>query len=516
MLKRPSRRDLLLGGGAALSVGGLGLGLGCRRGPAIQVDRPRLTHGVQAGDVDGDRALVWARVDRPARLRVEWDTSPRFARARRVDGPDVDPTGDLCGVIALTGLPAGQSIFYRITAASGRTTSDPVVGRFASAPAAGSSWRVAWSGDTCGQGFGIDPAHGGLRTYASIRAAEPQAFLHVGDLIYADNPIPPEIALVGGGLWRNQTSEVLARVAESLDDFRARFAYPFDDAQVRELAAEVAIIAQWDDHETHNNWWPGQLLDDARYHERSSSVLAARARQALFEWVPIGRDQRGPGSPINRVLHHGPDLDIIVVDLRSFRTANDHAGDVGAPMLGAAQAAWLVDALAGSRATWKLVACDQPLGLILPDGDADPARQEGWALPGGPPRGREQELAAVLAELDRRGVDDVVWVTADVHYAAAHHYDPARAQVERFRPFWEFVAGPLHAGTFGPNALDPTFGPEVKFQWAPPPGTGNLPPSAGLQTFGTVELDGRTRALTVRLHGREGEEKYKVTLPPSR
>jgi phosphodiesterase/alkaline phosphatase D-like protein len=31
-----------------------------------------------------------------------------------------------------------------------------------------------------------------------------------------------------------------------------------------------------------------------------------------------------------------------------------------------------------------------------------------------------------------------------------------------FDPFWEFVAGPIHAGTFGPNPLDPTFGPEVR------------------------------------------------------
>ncbi len=512
MLRRPSRRDVLRGTGAALAAGVVG----CRRGPAIHVDRPRLTHGVQAGDVDGDRAVVWARVDRPARLRVEWDTTPRFADPRRVDGPDVDPTGDHAGVIALAGLPPGQTIFYRLVAASGRATSEAVVGRFASAPVAGATWRLAWSGDTCGQGFGIDPAHGGLRTYRAIREAEPHAFLHVGDLIYGDNPIPPEIPLGGGAVWRNQTSEVLARVAESLDDFRARFAYPFDDPQVRDLAAEVAIIAQWDDHETHNNWWPGQILADDRYRERSASVLAARARQALFEWVPIGRDQRGPATPINRVLHHGPHLDVVVVDLRSFRTATDRAGDDGAPMLGRDQAAWLVEALAGSRATWKIVACDQPLGLIVPDGDDDPTRQEGWALPGAPVRGREQELAWVLAELDRRGVDDVVWLTADVHYAAAHHYDPARARGPRFRPFWEFVAGPLHAGTFGPNELDPTFGPEVRFQWAPPPGTGNLPPSAGLQSFGTVTLDGRTRELTVRLHGREGDVRHTVTLAPSR
>ena len=60
-----------------------------------------------------------------------------------------------------------------------------------------------------------------------------------------------------------------------------------------------------------------------------------------------------------------------------------------------------------------------------------------------------------------------MWLTADVHYAAAHYYDPNKAQFQDFEPFWEFVSGPFHAGTFGPNELDNTFGPEVKFFKAP-------------------------------------------------
>ena len=79
-----------------------------------------------------------------------------------------------------------------------------------------------------------------------------------------------------------------------------------------------------------------------------------------------------------------------------------------------------------------------------------------------------------------------------------------------FDPFWEFVAGPIHAGTFGPNPLDPTFGPEVKFQWAPPDGQGNLAPWDGLQTFGTVELT--PSVATVRVHDVKGAEKYRVEI----
>ena len=69
----------------------------------------------------------------------------------------------------------------------------------------------------------------------------------------------------------------------------------------------------------------------------------------------------------------------------------------------------------------------------------------------------------MLSAFKRHRVKNVVWITADVHYCAAHHYDPARAAFTDFDPFWEFVAGPIAAGTFGPNQLDGTFGPEVGF-----------------------------------------------------
>jgi alkaline phosphatase D len=510
-MPNPSRRDLLRGAAAAAALAA------CRRSPQVQVPRILVPRGVQAGDVDGDTAVVWAQSDRPARMRVEWDTTARFANPRRVEGPAVDAVGDLAGTVALAGLPAGQTIVYRVVFEDGRDRSAPAVGRFVTPPPAGTTWRFAWSGDTCGQGWGRNPEFGGLRIFDAIRAAAPRFFLNSGDLIYGDNPILPAVTLPDGRGWHNTTDEILARVAETLADFRHRFAYNLDDDHLRALYAECAQVVQWDDHETHNNWYPGQTLADERYRERDASTLAARARQALFDYTPIRRGPAGAASPIQRVLRYGPDVDLFVLDLRSFRTPNDaNDRDVdGAVMLGGAQARWLVDALASSRATWKIVASDQPLGVIIPDGDDPHPPQEGWGQGAGPPRGRERELAWVLRELHRRDVADVVWLTADVHYAAAHHFDPARGTAGEFTPFWEFIAGPLHAGTFGPNPLDPTFGPEARFVWAPPPGTGNLSPLDGLQSFGTVEVDGASRALTVRLHGPAGEEKFAVTLPPT-
>lgn len=156
--------------------------------------------------------------------------------------------------------------------------------------------------------------------------------------------------------------------------------------------------------------------------------------------------------------------------------------------------AWLLRELRRSRATWKVIASDMPIGLVVPDGTA---AQEGIAQGRPQALGRELQVARMLSGIKAAGVRNVVWLTADVHYAAAHHHDPARAVFGDFDPFWEFVAGPLHAGTFGTNALDPTFGPEVRFRRAAD--RPNQPPSDGLQFFGHVVVDGRTETMTVRL-----------------
>lgn len=473
--------------------------------PAVHVRAPGITHGVQTGDVQDGHALVWARCDEPARMLVEWATEPSFARATRVVGPVVGPRTDGTGTAWLRGLPDAQTICYRVRfeREAARGASQWAQGRFMTPRA--DRVRVAWSGDTCGQGYGRNPEWGGLRGFSAIRAVEPSIFINSGDLIYADNPILPELPTPDGRVWKNVSNERVARVAESIEDFRARYAYNFDDEHVRALAAEVPVIAQWDDHEVHNNWWPGQRLEDDRYGERDVGVLMGRAARAFREWTPIG------GPAIHRVIHYGPLLDVVVVDLRSFRDANDGNRGAERRIFGAEQARWLVETLARSRARWKIVACDQPLALVVPDG---PLRQEGLANGEGPPLGRERELATVLAGLQARGVKNVVWLTADVHYAAAHHFDPARGNGAAFDPFWEFVAGPIHAGTFGPNPLDPTFGPEVRFQWTQPEGAKRLAPWYELLSFGTVDV--ATDHVRVGLWGIAGGPRFSVEVAAER
>ena len=64
-----------------------------------------------------------------------------------------------------------------------------------------------------------------------------------------------------------------------------------------------------------------------------------------------------------------------------------------------------------------------------------------------------------------------------------------------FEPFWEFVSGPIHAGTFGPNALDNTFGPQLAYHQGADQGAGPEPVAgAGMQFFGLSAIDGAPKS----------------------
>ena len=187
--------------------------------------------------------------------------------------------------------------------------------------------------------------------------------------------------------------------------------------------------------------------------------------------------------------------------------------------LGREQLEWLKRGLAQSKATWKIVAADMPVGLQVGDGRTTSGQPRWEAVANGEPgapKGRELEFAELLSHLKRQRVRNVVWLTADVHYCAAHYYDPSKAAFGDFDGFWEFVAGPLHAGSFGPNALDATFGPQVVFSKAPPAGQVNLSPFAGLQFFGEVNVEPQGHTLTVDLRDIEGQAVFTRTLSAQR
>lgn len=513
----PARRSVLLGtaaASAALALPAAGAA------PALALSgRPRAGWGVQTGDVTTTSGLVWVRSDRPARMIVETSATGSFRRSRRWHGPLLGAGTDFTGTTALRGLPPGEQVHYRVTLADPddpRRTGEPVTGTFRTAPARRRQGvRFVWSGDIAGQGWGINPDIGGYRAYEGMRRLDPDFFLCSGDTVYADGPLQPSVTLPDGRVWRNLMTEEKSKVAETLGEYRGTFRYNLLDENVRRFNAQVPVIAQWDDHEVRNNWYPGQILDDARYTEKDVDVLARRSMRAFAEYFPIGTLSPGrPGGRVHRVVRHGPLLDVFVLDMRSFRNANSpgRQADDAEGILGAEQLAWLKRELSRSRAVWKVIASDMPLGLVVPDGATDfEAVAQGDP---GAPLGRELQVAELLRYIKHRRITGTVWLTADVHYTSAQHYAPERAAFKDFAPFWEFVSGPLAAGGFPANALDATFGPERVFVRAPE--RANVSPMESEQYFGEVEIDGGSGELTVRLRTGSGAVLFGRTLQPGR
>ncbi|MDB5501376.1 MAG: alkaline phosphatase [Tardiphaga sp.] len=473
-------------------------------------DRPTISYGLQSGDVSTESAVVWARADRAARMRVDYAASESFRSILGSHAVDALPGSDFTAKALLDNLPPGQDIFYRVRfddIAHPHLAGDTQIGHFKTAPDTKRSISFVWSGDTVGQGWGIDPARGGLRSYRTMLNNRPDFFIHSGDHIYADCPVPAQLELPGGGIWRNIVTEEKSVVAHSLAEFRGNYKYNLLDEHFRAFHAQVPMLAQWDDHEVTNDWSPIGSIDDTGYDEHGVSRLVSRARQAFHEFIPMRARPEQDGR-VYRKTSYGPLLDVFLLDMRSFRDSNWNKGDDKAPayILGPMQLAWLKRELAASNATWKVIAADLPIGLISLDA---------IALGDGPPARREHEIADLLSFIKHAGIANTVWLTADMHYTAAHRYDPNRAVFQDFEPFWEFVSGPLHAGSWAPGQLDNTFGPAVQFEKGCSAAQGdNLAPCFGLQFFGHVGIDGASEVMTVTLKDVDDNALWSVDIIP--
>ena len=155
------------------------------------------------------------------------------------------PDSDFVAKLLLEGLPSGQDIFYRVRfddLSESGIEGETLVGHFRTAPTEPSTISFVWSGDTAGQGWGIDPARGGMRTYRTMLDNRPDFFIHSGDHIYADCPVERELKLPDGEVWRNIVTEEKSVVAHSLEQFRGNYKYNLLDENFRAFHAAGADV----------------------------------------------------------------------------------------------------------------------------------------------------------------------------------------------------------------------------------------------------------------------------------
>jgi alkaline phosphatase D len=458
----------------------------------------------QAGDVSANSAVVWARCNAEidGRLSVDLTTDAAFGppggcSAERCSqaGSAISAASDYTAAVLFTGLQAQQTYYYRARCPAKANEAEAVAatGRFRTAPDSQrpALVRFVWLADLAGQGWGRNPEleirdnageviRGGYVSFAVIDKLKPDFAVLAGDIIYADNPIHPQKPIpseAGGGTWLNQPAKDF--VAITLDQYRANWRYNLGDEKLRSFLLHTPVYVQWDDHEVSNNWYPGEILKEPPYSGMAADELAARARQALFEYNPIA------GSSIYRRFRYGKQLELFLLDERSLRGPNsDNRNPGGIEMLGQQQFQWLKESLKQSEATWKVISTHDPLSLVT----GSPSDHDGWTQGDPQVLGRELQLSELLKFIRDERIKNVVFITADVHFAAAISYDPARARWPDFAPFWEFAIGPVHAGAFGAAALDDSFGARFEYVRAPSTsGSQNLPPPQ-LQSFGEVEI----------------------------
>ena len=341
-----------------------------------------------------------------------------------------------------------------------------------------------WSGDTAGQGWGIDEARGGMRTYAAMRNNRPDFFIHSGDTIYADVPLQPEVKLPDGTLWKNLVTEEKSKPAETLAEFRGNFKYNLLDRNLLAFNAEVPMFAQWDDHEVSNNWWPGEDLTGAKHRRLRYSETNARCwrRAPAARFTNSCRSARSRPSPAASIARFPTarcsTCSCSTCGAIADRTARAARTSYGPPayLFGPQQMAWLKRELQNSRAVWKVIAADQPLGLIIYE---DFVRK--W---GAEAIGRDRRAAARPRARNRR--------PARFHQARGHpqhrlaHRRRALHRGALLRSEQGGVSGlravlgvrlrPDSRRLLRPrNELDNTFGPQLMYVKAPTDGAGREP-----------------------------------------
>jgi len=421
-----------------------------------------LAEGVATGQVGSGSALVWTRTHGPARVQIEWTPEngqsavALFRSAAMTTAADRDFTV----TIPLEGLTPATAYRYRILTAGLRhetELAERATGRFKTSAASETPEpvRFVWSGDMGGQKHCRDQV-AGYPIFVRMRQADPAFAILLGDLIYADDrcPAPPNVP--GGDF-----------LATTLDEYRAKHRYQRGDPALQRFLSEVPVYAIWDDHEVRNNF------------AGAADPLMPVGRQALLDYWPIATPAEDPYR-LYRKIRRGADLEIFILDTRQYRSKNEEPDGEAKTMLGVGQRDWLIQGLATSTATWKVIATSVPLS-IPKQGSQQMPGNDSWAR-AADGTGFQTELRRILDAMKARGVRNVVWLAADVHFAQVNQYDPDGDGVA---DFLEFVAGPLAAASGPAIAPDPTFRPSTLY-------------SVGkFANFGLVTVQSRTLRLEI-------------------
>jgi alkaline phosphatase D len=214
----------------------------------------------------------------------------------------------------------------------------------------------------------------------AVCAQQPDFFLHLGDTIYAD---------IG---WR----------ARQLTDFWAKYRANRNDPATQLCFFETSTYVVWDDHEVVNDY-------------AADHPLAPIGQKAFLDYWPIRRHVAEP-QRIYRSARWGKGMELFLLDTRQYRDPQHGT------MLGRTQKEWLLQGLANSTAIFKFIATSVP----VTGGGRD--RWDGYP----------EERAEILRFIKEQKVSGVIFLSADLHYAAV-------TRIPNSHGLKDITAGPLAA-----------------------------------------------------------------------
>ena len=366
-----------------MSIAGVALARGFRRITLLIAlsAGPVLAAGLQAGPMAGhsgrDTVTIWLMSDADA--RVSLDYWPADDPGHVLGSLPVRATSATSHAvqIRLEGLTPGTRYHYRVRVDG--QVQEPRFG-FVTQGADGRAPRdfslatgsCSYLGDSPDNGRGVGAKE--FRIFDAIAAKKPDLMLWLGDTIYfRDEDFAADAATRMNARWL------------------ATRTYP----PVQRLLQTGHHFAIWDDHDY------GPDNSDRSFNLKSKSLELFRRY-----WANGGYGL--PDSPgiFSKVSFE--DVDIFLLDDRTYRD-DDSTDDVpGKTMLGTTQLEWLKRELLQSRATFKLIANGSRMLSERPS--AAKRGGEGW-------HNHPEERRGLLEWLAEKRIDGVIFLSGDIHYS---------------------------------------------------------------------------------------------------
>jgi alkaline phosphatase D len=477
-----------------------------------------VTHGIASGDVTNDSAVVWSRSNQEAQMHVEYDTNSNFSQPKSMNAATLtNQTTDYTAYVKLERLSPDMLYYYRVwfSNKSDSLNSGTLTGSFRTAPDPSfSSTKLLsfiFAADLGGQKHCRQADNGGYSIFEKMKELSPDFFIANGDMIYAADKCPvkgpsDDWKNIPGNFSGIADPDVNWNNTEQVrDTYLKHWQYNRADPYLQGFLQNTSMYTQWDDHEVINDFgalWP--YWNSFNKDREGYPNIVNEGREAFFNYSPTDRNQDDKNR-IYRSFNWGPYLDLFILDGRSYRSPNSMVDtpENNKTLLGSKQLQWLEQNLANSSAAWKVISSDIPISV--PTGaNASILGRDGWANGNetnfSSKTGFERELQQLLRFLNDNNIQNIVFVTTDVHFPANILYEVDANDDGDKLIFHELISGPLSAFRFGTPGgvpipkLDSTFNPKMLYE------------EGGIFNFGYVQVQKQPEDNLVHLIARIVDE----------